>query len=78
MRIAHGRHMGLYGEFSGGITTLTVCNMEVANFYAVMDTLIDQDDRTLVSVKEGACVTSLVFSSQVDYFHVDHFKLLKA
>ena len=33
----------LHPELSGCITTLTVRNMEIANFCAAMDTLIDQD-----------------------------------
>ena len=33
----------MHPELSGCITTLSVCNTEVANFCAAMDTLIDQD-----------------------------------
>ena len=33
----------IHPELSGCITTLTVRNMEVANFCAEMDTLVDQD-----------------------------------
>ena len=35
----------MHPELSGCITTLTVRNMEVANFCAAMNTLIDQDGR---------------------------------
>ena len=37
------RHRVTRPELSGCTTTLTVRNMEVANFCAAMDTLIDQD-----------------------------------
>ena len=37
--------MGDHPEVSGGITTLTVRNTEIANFCAAMDTLKDQDGR---------------------------------
>ena len=36
-------HSTRHPELSDCITTLTVRNMEVANFCAAMDTLIDQD-----------------------------------
>ena len=39
-----GIRRGIHPELSGGITTLTVV-IQVANFCAAMDTLIDQDAR---------------------------------
>ena len=39
-------HIDRHSELSGDITTPTVRNMEVANFCAAMDTLIDQDNRS--------------------------------
>ena len=53
---------GTHPELLGCITTLTVCNvMEVANFCAAMDTLIDQDGGNCVGKVECLNSPSLWF-----------------
>ena len=60
-------------EFSSGITTLTVRNMEVANFCAVMDILVDQDAIKIEGqVIYLACYYKKVLNEMLDY-HIYQF-----
>ena len=77
-------HENIHPELSGCITTLSVCNMEAANFCEAMDTLIDQDGKhtacleTLVYKKNAWLSSMALMTSQQNLFisATDHITLL--